>query len=340
MHQTVRKRWQDELANVVTDLEALAQHLQLDADTLRGAYPALQQFALRVPRGFIARMQPGDMQDPLLRQVLPLAQEMEISPGYSHDPLGEKVVNQVPGLLHKYHGRVLLLVNGACAINCRYCFRRHFPYVENSKASHNWCEALDYIAADSTISEIILSGGDPLMLKDHKLADLMQRLEKIKHIKRLRIHTRLPIVIPTRINDDLLAWVQQLKLPLVWVLHCNHPREIDVSVAHAMARLGQQKNVTLLNQTVLLRGVNDDISVLTDLSETLFAQGILPYYLHLLDTVSGAAHFQVDLSRAKQLYAQLLTRLPGYLVPKLVYEKAGMLTKVPVCLPLDQLVSR
>jgi EF-P beta-lysylation protein EpmB len=313
---------------VITSARELCALLQLDLPQFL-SQTATAEFALRVPRSFVARMVPGDLNDPLLKQVLPIAAEMQLAPGYSHDPLQEKKVNPVPGLLHKYQGRVLWLLSGGCAIHCRYCFRRHFAYQENTPGRAGWEAALNYIVQNPDISEVIYSGGDPLLLKDELLAELTQKIAAIPHVTTLRIHTRLPIVIPERVTEGLVDCLRKTRLQAVVVLHCNHANELDSNVAQALQPL-RQAGITLLNQSVLLRGVNDDAEVLIALSRRLFAVGVLPYYLHMLDAVQGAAHFAVSLDKARELKEVLRGALPGYLVPRLVQEKAGMASKCPV----------
>ncbi len=314
--------WQAELGAAITDPAELLVAVGLGEEWLPGARAAARLFPLRVPRGFVARMRRGDPHDPLLRQVLPLGEECLTVPGYSADPVGDRTAMVAPGVLHKYEGRVLLTATGACAVHCRYCFRRHFDYANANPAVDQWRGALDYLAANSTVSEVILSGGDPLSLSDRRLAELVSRLEAIPHIRRLRIHTRTPVVVPARVTDVLIASVRESRFAAVIVLHVNHPNEIDHDVRAAFARL-RAAGVTLLNQSVLLRGVNDSVETLAQLSETLFEVGVLPYYLHLLDKVQGAAHFDVDETHARRLWGKLNARLPGYLVPRLVRETPG-----------------
>lgn len=314
--------WQTALQQAISDPAELLQVLRLDGQWLDAARRAARLFPLRVPRGYVARMRPGDAHDPLLRQVLPLGAELDQTDGYGRDPVGDLDAMAAPGVLHKYHGRVLLVTTGACAIHCRYCFRRHFPYTTANPAAEQWRGALDYIESDSSIGEVILSGGDPLSLSDARLAALAEQLTTIAHLKRLRVHTRLPVVVPERITSDLLAWLSGGRLQTVMVIHANHAQELDDRVAAALARL-RDAGVTLLNQSVLLRGVNDSIEALAALSERLFAVGVLPYYLHLLDRVQGAAHFDVPESEAGALVSALNARLPGFLVPKLVREISG-----------------
>ena len=327
--QTPTKSWQEELSNCIRDPEQLFQLLELPESQLVAARAACRDFALQVPRPYLSRIARGDIQDPLLRQILPIADELLAAPGYSNDPLQENDANPVPGLIHKYHGRVLLIVSPVCAVNCRYCFRRHFPYQENKPSRSQWQQALGYIAGDSSISEVIYSGGDPLAASDKQLAWLTEQIAAIPHIKRLRVHTRLPIVIPQRITADCLDWLTGTRLQPIMVVHSNHGNEIDSAVIDAMTRL-KAAGVTLLNQAVLLKGVNDSADALVALSEKLFNAGALPYYLHVLDKVQGAAHFSVGEQRARQLVGQLLAKLPGYLVPKLTREDAGGRSKTPL----------
>ena len=291
--------------------------------------PISTDFPLRVPRPYALRIQRGNPHDPLLRQVLPLVQENQSVPGYVSDPLYETNSNIMPGIIHKYHGRVLLILAGSCAINCRYCFRRSFPYQANQNSQAEWDVALDYIRQHNNISEVILSGGEPLINSDERLRQLVNSIEAITHVKRLRIHTRLPIVIPQRVTSDMLDWLTCSRLQPVVVLHTNHAAEIDAEVFAALHKI-KSRGITLLNQSVLLKGVNDDVDTLKQLSERLFEAGVMPYYLHLLDKVEGAAHFDVPMPRAQQIVGQLCAKLPGYLVPKLVRECAGEPAKTPI----------
>ncbi len=321
--------WQRELARAITDPAALLRELELDLAQLPAVRVAAARFPMRVPRGFAARMVKGDPNDPLLRQVLPLAVEMEPTPGFVVDPVGDRAARAAPGVLHKYHGRALLIATGACAVHCRYCFRREFPYAECLAGADEWRPALAYLAADPSLCEVILSGGDPLSLSDRRLGALLAELDRIPHLARLRIHSRQPIVLPERVDDGLLDVLAQTRLRLVLVVHANHPREIDDTVRVALTRLSAA-GVTLLNQSVLLRGVNDSAAVLAELSETLFAARVMPYYLHLLDPVRGAAHFDVKKTEASAIMKTLRQRLPGYLTPRLVREQPGQPAKTPV----------
>ncbi|MGH8033115.1 MAG: EF-P beta-lysylation protein EpmB [Luteimonas sp.] len=321
--------WKRLWREAIRDPRELLALLRLPAVALRVSDAAAAQFAMRVPRGFAARMRAGDPADPLLRQVLPLDDELRPVPGFSVDAVGDVAARAAQGVLHKYAGRALLIATGSCAVHCRYCFRRHFPYAEESAAAGGWQSAVTAIGGDASIGEVILSGGDPLSLATSKLIELTDALRAIPHIRRLRIHSRLPIVLPERVDAALLAWLGTLPWPLAIVVHANHGNEFDASVDAAMARL-RDTGAALLNQSVLLRGVNDSIDALADLCERGFAAGVLPYYLHQLDRVAGAAHFEVSDGRARALHAALTARLPGYLVPKLVREVAGDASKRPL----------
>ncbi|UDM08599.1 EF-P beta-lysylation protein EpmB [Halomonas sp. NyZ770] len=321
--------WQRQLSRAIRDPQTLCQRLGLDAQWQQEAQAGHRLFDICVPEAYLSRIAPNDPSDPLLRQVLPLAEEALSPPGYVTDPLEEAEHRPAKGLIHKYTNRVLLIASPACAINCRYCFRRHFPYQEHAPSRAQWQEALGYIRQDSAIREVILSGGDPLAANDRQLSWLVAQLEEIPHLQRLRLHTRLPVVIPDRVDDHLLGWLGNTRLQKVMVLHINHANEIDQAVVAACARL-KQAGVTLLNQSVLLRDINDDVTTLTTLSERLFEAGILPYYLHAFDPVQGAAHYDVTDERAKALVQQLLEHLPGFLMPRLVREVPGRMSKTPL----------
>ena len=324
-----RLTWQQQLSQAIRDPQVLCDRLDLDKEWLAGAQSGHALFEVRVPEAYLSRIAHGDINDPLLRQVLPLSEETLSPAGYVLDPLEESEHRPAKGLIHKYAGRVLLIASPTCAINCRYCFRRHFPYSDNSPSRAQWQEALGYLRDDSTIHEAILSGGDPLAASDRQLAWLVEQLENIPHLKRLRIHTRLPVVIPDRINEDLLGWLGTTRLQKVVVLHINHANEIDQAVVDACTRL-KQAGATLLNQSVLLRDVNDNVTALAALSERLLEAGILPYYLHVLDPVQGAAHFDVADNEARELVSQLRAHLPGFLMPRLVREIPGKESKTPL----------
>ena len=314
--------WQQAMRESITDVDILCDLLDLPDSARHSARSAAPLFGLRVPRGYIERMQRGDVNDPLLRQVLPLDAEHRPVPGYVFDAVGDSASSLGDGVLHKYHGRALLVTTGACAVHCRYCFRRHFAYADDHAGAEQGRAAVAHIAADSTIREVILSGGDPLSLSNARLARLGQALDEIPHVMRLRLHTRTAVVLPERIDAGLIDWLSARRQQCVVVVHANHPAEIDDEVAGALAAL-RATGAVVLNQAVLLRGVNDDAHVLAELSERLFASGVMPYYLHLLDRVAGAAHFNVDDARAQRLMDTLAARLPGYLVPRLARESAG-----------------
>ena len=318
--------WQRELQQAITDPADLVSALDLGPEWLGPARAAARQFPLRVPRGFVARMRRGDPLDPLLLQVLPLAAELSAAPGYVLDPVGDLGSLAGAGVLRKYRGRALLITTGACAVNCRYCFRRHFPYAEENASRADFGPALELLRADATIHEVILSGGDPLTLGDRRLAALLEGLESIPHLRRVRLHTRLPIVLPERIDSGFVGVWSAVRLQKVAVVHSNHAAEIDASVRDALALL-KGTGTPLLNQAVLLRGINDRADELVALSEALFEAGTLPYYLHLLDRVAGGAHFDVPEERARTLVAEVAARLPGYLVPRLVREIPGEAAK-------------
>lgn len=331
--ESVEQNWLQQLTNAISNPADLLQILEIDPSLWQNGFEARKLFALRVPQSFVGRMEKGNPYDPLLRQVLPLSEEFEWHQGYSTDPLEEQN-NAIPGLLHKYKNRALMIVKGGCAVNCRYCFRRHFPYQENKGNKAVWQQSLDYIAAHPELNEVILSGGDPLMAKDHELKWLIEAISQIPHIKRLRIHSRLPVVIPARITDSLCELLQDTRLQVIVVTHINHANEINLEFKQQMSRL-RAIHVTLLNQGVLLKGVNDSIKAQVQLSETLFDAGILPYYLHVLDKVQGAAHFFVSDQQAKEIMAGVIEQVSGYLVPKLTREIGGRLSKTPLDLHLE-----
>ncbi|RUO76617.1 EF-P beta-lysylation protein EpmB [Idiomarina tyrosinivorans] len=325
---SVRALWQQQLAEAYRDPEALLHALKLDPSAFKQHSKARQLFPLMVPKPFVAQMRPGDPNDPLLRQVLPLSDEFHSPAGYSADPLGEQQ-SPIPGMLHKYRSRLLLIVKGGCAVNCRYCFRRHFPYAEQRLDNATLQQVCEYIAQHPDINEVILSGGDPLMANDRQLDNLLDRLEQLPQLRRLRIHSRLPVVIPARLTDTLRQRLNASRLQTILVLHANHANEISAELTTALKQW-HQSGIHLLNQSVLLRGVNDSAEVLSQLSEALFAADVIPYYLHQLDKVDGASHFAVSDERARQLWQQMLAQLPGFLVPKLVREIHGEASKTPI----------
>jgi len=320
--------WQQQLSQVITQPDQLLALLQLPPADFAEHAAANAQFGIKVPHAYLDKMQIGNPRDPLLLQVMAQAQEMQAVAGYGCDPVGDLQANKTPGLLHKYTGRVLLITTGACAVHCRYCFRRHFPYSQQQAGREQWLPALDYIQHDTSIKEVILSGGDPLVLSDERLDDLISRLEGISHLTRLRIHSRLPVVLPNRITDKLVQRLAQSRFNVCLVIHANHANEIGAQEISALAKL-KCAGIHLLNQAVLLKGINNNIEDQINLSEALYSAGVLPYYLHLLDAVQGAAHFEVNLTAALSLISQMQVRLAGFLVPKLVREIAGEASKTP-----------
>jgi EF-P beta-lysylation protein EpmB len=326
--------WQSQLRNVITRADELLEMLGLRPGEVGYSDEAARGFALKVPRAFARRMQRGDPRDPLLLQVMANARELDTVPGYHRDPVGETgEANTQPGVIRKYRGRALLLVSGGCAVNCRYCFRRHFPYGENQNSRADWSSALSQLATDPDMDEIILSGGDPLLATDGQLMALVEQIAAIPQVRRLRVHSRLPVVIPERVTDSLLNALTRPELQTVMVLHVNHGNEIDESV-EASVKAMRHRDMTVLNQAVLLAGVNDSADALVELSQRLFAAGILPYYLHVLDKVQGAAHFDLPGVRARQLMDTVTARLPGYLVPRLVREVEGAASKIGLSLDI------
>lgn len=330
---SVEQIWLKELSNAVSDPFILLKKLNIEPDTLDLGFNARTLFSQRVPQSFIDRMEKGNPYDPLLLQVLPVIEEFDEAIDFDIDPLKEQS-NAVPGLLHKYKNRALMIVKGGCAIHCRYCFRRHFPYQNNKGGKDNWSQSIDYIRQHPEIDEVILSGGDPLMAKDHELKWLIEAIESVTHVKTLRIHTRFAIVIPSRVTSTLIEILSKTRLHLVLVTHINHANEINDEVRQALAKC-RNANITLLNQSVLLRGVNDSVDALKNLSQRLFEAGVLPYYLHMLDKVKGAAHFLVTDEKARDLMAGLIKEVSGYLVPRLTREIAGRESKTLLDLHLN-----
>lgn len=322
--------WQQALAEAFTDLTSLCQYLELEQNQLP-LLTNLPAFPLKVPRSFVDCMEKGNPHDPLLKQILPVQAELTQYPGFSLDPVGDLNAVSVPGVIKKYQARLLLIATGACAVHCRYCFRRNFPYGEQQLSKQKLQQAIQFIEQNQAISEVILSGGDPLLLGDEKLGNLLQQLAAISHVKTIRIHSRIPVVLPERINSEFLNHMSNTGKQLVMVIHSNHPNELSAKVADSCLKL-RQHNITVLNQSVLLKDVNDDAVILCQLSEKLFSFGVLPYYLHLLDRADGTGHFEIDIQQAKHIHQLMQTRLPGYLVPKLVKEQAGAAYKLPVFL--------
>lgn len=328
LHQ--EQNWQSQLSDLITDPLELLNLLELSTDQLlSGAILASEKFKLRVPRAFVGKMNAKDPLDPLLLQVLPHHLELEEHPEFVTDPLGEEAANQLPGVLHKYKSRFLLTLTGACAVHCRYCFRRHFPYQENLPKNEDWLNIKNYIETNPDINEVILSGGDPLTLSNRKLALWLERLSSLKQVKILRIHSRVPIVIPNRIDEELISLLKNSRLRIILVVHSNHASELDDFTCSKLLQLSEH-HITVLNQAVLLKGVNDSAQTLTDLSYRLFEARVMPYYLHVLDKVKGAQHFDLIPSEIDAIYQDVLASLPGYLVPKLVREIAGEKNKTPL----------
>ena len=324
------QNWKSQLSDLITDPQELLNILNLSQDDLlSGAILASEQFKLRIPRAFVEKMDVSNPKDPLLLQVLPHHLELEEHEGFVTDPLGEEQANHLPGVLHKYESRFLLTLTGACAVHCRYCFRRHFPYQENLPKNNDWENIQNYILEHAQINEIILSGGDPLTISNQKLETWIKRLESIEQIQTLRIHTRVPVVIPTRLDDELLTLLKKSRLRIVIVIHSNHANELDDFTVLQLKKFSNE-NITILNQAVFLKGVNDCADVLVALSKRLFEARVMPYYLHVLDKVKGAQHFDLNHVIIEQIYTELLARLPGYLVPKLVREIAGEKNKTPL----------
>lgn len=328
LHQ--EQNWQSQLSDLITDPLELLNLLELSTDQLlSGAILASEKFKLRVPRAFVGKMNAKDPLDPLLLQVLPHHLELEEHPEFVTDPLGEEAANQLPGVLHKYKSRFLLTLTGACAVHCRYCFRRHFPYQENLPKNEDWLNIKNYIESNPDVNEVILSGGDPLTLSNRKLALWLERLSSLKQVKILRIHSRVPIVIPNRIDEELISLLKNSRLRIILVVHSNHASELDDFTCSKLLQLSEH-HITVLNQAVLLKGVNDSAQTLTDLSYRLFEARVMPYYLHVLDKVKGAQHFDLIPSEIDTIYQDVLASLPGYLVPKLVREIAGEKNKTPL----------
>ena len=325
--RSTESSWKQQFKHAIRDPLELCDRLQLPNSFRRPAIRAAESFPVFAPASYVQQMRLGDPDDPLLRQVLPVDKEIHQVDGFSTDPVGDQPSKYRSGMIQKYRGRVLLITTGLCAIHCRYCFRRHYPYDEDPKSLAQWQPAISNIAGDPSVHEIIFSGGDPLSLSDSKLAELTQALNRIPHLKRLRIHTRFPIVIPDRVTNQLLDWLTDTHMQCYFVLHANHANELSNEVLRQVKRL-REVGIALLNQAVLLRGVNDSLSALVDLCEKLSDHGILPYYLNQLDRVQGAAHFDVPIAKGKQLIEQLRGLLPGYAVPRYVQEIAGEPNKV------------
>jgi EF-P beta-lysylation protein EpmB len=318
--------WQEQLAQAIRKPADLLEFAGLEADSIGYSQQAIRQFPVRVPFAFANRIKKNDPNDPILRQVFPYKAEEDEATGFINDPLAELNVQPVHGLLQKYNSRVLSITTGACAVHCRYCFRRHYPYQESSSSSKHWQASLDHIKDDSSIEEVILSGGDPLTLSDRRLQEICASIANIKHIKRIRFHTRLPIVLPARVTTTLLKQITDNDKSIIFVIHSNHANELDNSVSTIIKRL-QEFDILVLNQSVLLKNINDSVTALINLSERLIENNVIPYYLHLLDPVAGAAHYDVSLDDAQSLMEEMQARVSGYLVPKLVKEEVGASSK-------------
>lgn len=316
--------WQKKLTDAFSNPTDLLRYLEISPSDI--SMQAHANFAMRIPKSYAACMEKGNLEDPLLKQVLPIQAEMTNPDNYQQDPVGDLSALIEGCIIHKYRRRVLLILTGGCAINCRFCFRRNFPYADVQLTKQKEITALHYIQSQPHINEVILSGGDPLLLSDHRLETLINQLSKISHVRRIRLHTRIPIVLPSRLTDTLISLFNDAPLPIIIVTHCNHANELSQHVVDTCLRL-KQKNITLLNQSVLLKGINNQIETLQHLSEKLFSAGILPYYLHVLDKAKGTAHFDITQAEALTLHQQLQRELPGFLVPKLVREQAGEASK-------------
>ena len=324
-----QNNWQQCLAQAIRDPETLINYLELPTENLQKTRQAHEKHKLLVPLNYADKIKKGCWDDPLLKQILPIEDETFVVKGYISDPVGDLDASLSPGVLQKYQGRALIVTTGVCAIHCRYCFRQEFPYSEANPIKNNWQQTIDVIKSDSSLYEVILSGGDPFVLSDQRLFSLCQQLATIPHIKTLRFHTRIPVVLPQRINMNFLKYFRSLKIKKVVVIHANHANEIDTEVGNTLRTL-VSAGATLLNQSVLLKGVNDSVEALENLSHVLFHYQTLPYYLHLLDKVSGTAHFDIPQQKALFIMEQLRNRLSGYLVPKLVREVSGKRSKVAI----------
>ena len=319
--------WQQELKTAFRDLGSLLEFIGLPESALADLEAAPKTFPIRVPRPYAARIRKGDSRDPLLLQVVSGQGTPRGPAEWPADPVEDRTFQAVPGLLHKYHGRVLLILTGGCAIHCRYCFRQHFDY---STALQDDLEpALDYLRQDDSITEVILSGWDPLMKTDESLSRIVTAIESVGQVKRLRIHTRTPVVLPSRVTAELIDLLAGSRLQTWMVLHVNHRNELDAEVCDMLRRVGDA-GLKLLNQAVLLRNVNDSYEDQRDLCEALLDCGVIPYYLHTLDRVKGAEAYEVDLTAAKEIMAKLKSGLPGYAIPRLVTEVAGQASKQDV----------
>lgn len=314
--------WKHELKNSSISLSELLRKLNLSVNQFPQGLLANPEFKLKVTPSYLNKILPGDPEDPLLLQILPQALENKIDNKFSNDPVGDLDASDTPGLIQKYHGRALLITTQTCPIHCRYCFRKNFPYQQHRKLDQAFLE----ISKNSSISEIILSGGDPLSLSNNKIAEIFNKLNLIKHVKTIRIHTRYPSILPSRLDDGLLKIFNQERFNIVLVTHINHAQEIDKHVKDHLDKF--RATVHLLNQSVLLKGVNDSLTAQIALSNSLLSIGVLPYYLHNLDRVQGSKHFEV--TNPHNLYQQMQIHMPGYLLPKIVQELPGVPFKIPL----------
>ncbi|MGL1901199.1 MAG: KamA family radical SAM protein [Fibrobacterales bacterium] len=313
--------WRDELSDALTTVKALAHYLKLKESEIASTTP---EFPIFVPKIFADKINPSDPNDPILAQVAFSDRELELQEGFTDDPVGDIASAVDYGVLKKYASRALLLSSPACSVNCRFCFRRNTDYPVLSTTQK--MEVVEKIAADESIDEIILSGGDPLMMGDIELSTLFETFNQIDSIERIRIHTRMPAVLPSRITAELCAAIQQCSKKIIIVLHCNHPNELDEVTKEALWKLSIS-GALLLNQSVLLKGVNDSVDTLVALSEKLVAQGVTPYYLHQLDRAKGAHHFEVSIDEGRKLIEEMRSSVSGYLVPRYVQEIAGEASK-------------
>lgn len=329
LHNNISPSWQQELAHSFSNLNELFVYLGLDPSKLASNHAAAANFPFKVTRSFASRIEKGNINDPLLRQIMPLQDELVNRSDFVDNPVGDFEAIAVPGVLHKYESRALLIASGGCAINCRYCFRRNFPYSEAQLSKQRKRLALDYIGNHKDITEIILSGGDPLILSNKCLDELIDEIAAIDHVRRLRIHTRLPCVLPSRISAGLIKLLSDSRLNVVFVVHINHPNEINSEVEQAISKL-TRAGIPVFNQAVLLYGVNDNLKTLASLFETLFDAGIFPYYMHILDKTKGTQHFEVTNDRIRDLQDAIRRKLPGYLIPRFVKEQAGKPYKIPI----------
>lgn len=320
--RTTMRSWQQLMRESYRDFDALCQELELPAELARSATGAIASFRLFAPPGYVAKIEKGNLDDPLLRQILPAPEEDATIPGFGMDPVGDADSTRSNGLLHKYQGRALLVLTGACGIHCRYCFRRHFPYEKAAIRPESWRPALEQIQQDTTLEEVILSGGDPLTLVDETLEKVVTALGEVPHLRRLRVHSRMPVVIPERVTDRFIEMMTNSRLSPIVVVHANHPNEIADQEASSLRRMASS-GMLVFNQAVLLKGVNDTLDCQVELSRRLIAAQTTPYYLHQLDRVAGAAHFEVPVETGKALYEAMRQTLPGYALPRYVQENAG-----------------